>query len=309
MAGIGGRRADPPACRRSGRARRGERRPRSSSHARGGARAGLRVARVVGPSESKLQGGKGRRSRVASLITAAAAVGVLALLAYAVDWDYVAALDFAVIWEYRLTLLRGFATTLGFAGAGLSLGMAIGTTLALVMQATFAPLRWLVVAYVEFWRNTPLLVQLIWIHFALPLVTGIETSVNQSGLIGITLNTGAYYTEIVRSGIGAVPPGQSEAARALGLPSWVTWWRVVLPQAVRIVIPPTTNLSISVFKATAILSILNVGELMREVIRISNYTYKPVELYSAAAVMYATAGLLISLLAKRVERRFQQAGG
>jgi polar amino acid transport system permease protein len=265
---------------------------------------------MVGPSERAHQRGGGRRFRVAaSVTTSAAGLAVLGLLAYALDWDYVAALDFAAVWEYRLTLLRGLATTLGFAVAGLSFGVAIGTTLAMVAQAAFAPLRWLVAAYVEFWRNTPLLVQLIWIHFALPLVTGIETSVNQSGLIGIILNTGAYYTEIVRSGIGAVPLGQWEAAQTLGLPHWLTWWRVVLPQAVRIVIPPTTNLAISVFKATAILSILNVGELMREVIRISNYTYKPVEFYSAAAVMYAIVGLLISHLAKRVERRFQRAGG
>jgi His/Glu/Gln/Arg/opine family amino acid ABC transporter permease subunit len=236
-----------------------------------------------------------------AIIAAAVGAGALA----AVDWEYVAALDAGVVWEYRSTLLRGFAVTLAFTVAGLSLGILLGTMLAMLAQASFAPVRWLVAAYVEFWRNTPLLVQLIWIHFALPLITGVQTSVNQSGLLGVTLNTGAYYTEIVRSGIGAIPRGQWEAARALGLPRWITWGRIILPQAVRIIIPPTTNMSISVFKATAILSILNVGELMREVVRISNYTYKPVEFYSAAAVMYAVVGLLISRLAKRVERRFE----
>jgi His/Glu/Gln/Arg/opine family amino acid ABC transporter permease subunit len=182
---------------------------------------------------------------------------------------------------------EGFAVTLAFTFSGLGLGVVLGTGLAIVSQIAFFPLRWLVTGYVEFWRNTPLLVQLFWIQCTLPLLTGINTTMNRSGLIGVSLNTAAYYTEIVRSGIGAIGRGQWDAARALGLSRGVIWWKVVLPQAIRAIIPPTASICVSVFKATAILSILNVAELMGEVTRVSNYTYKPVELYTAAAFIYA----------------------
>ena len=118
---------------------------------------------------------------------------------------------------------------------------------------------------------------------------------------GRPLNISAYYTEIVRAGVEAVPRGQWDAAHALGLPAPVRWQWVILPQALRIMVPPTANLLLSVFKATAILSVLTIGELMRETTRISNYTFKPVEMFTAAAVIYALTGLLISQATMRVE--------
>jgi polar amino acid transport system permease protein len=238
------------------------------------------------------------RTRVAaSAVVALAVVGILR----AVDWEYIRALDFRVVWEYRTTLLRGYGVTLAFTAAGTGTGMLLGTALAVSSQTRVRPLRWLVAAYVEFWRNTPLLVQLIWIHFALPVLTGVNLRVTQSGFIGMALNTAAYYTEIVRAGIEAVARGQWEAAHALGLPAWSRWRHVILPQALRLIVPPTANLVIGVFKATAILAILGIGELMRETIRVSEFTYKPVEMYTATALIYVISGWLLSRASGRLE--------
>ena len=237
-----------------------------------------------------------------SLLALLVAVIATTAIARAVDWEYVSALDFSVVWQYRFTLLKGYGVTLYFAVAGAGLGMLLGTLLSMISQSPVRALRWVIAAHVEIWRNTPLLVQLVWIHFAFPFVTGINTTVAQSGLIAMTLNISAYYTEIVRAGIEAVPRGQWDAAHALGLPAPARWQSVILPQALRIMVPPTANLLLSIFKATAILSVLTIGELMRETTRISNFTFKPVEMFTAAAVIYALSGLLISQVTMHLER-------
>lgn len=225
-----------------------------------------------------------------------------------INWDYLANLDFSVLWTYRLVLLNGFATTLWITAVATVGGLALGTLLAAVSQARFKPVRWLVAAYVELWRDTPLLVQLVWFHFALPALTGVPTTVYQSGLITLTLNVTAYFTEIIRGGIETVDRGQREAALALALPGHIRWLRIILPQAVRVMLPPLTSLVISLFKATAILSVLTINELMRVTTQLSNYTFKPVELLTAVAVVYILTGWLMSRLAGRLERRLQLPG-
>ena len=224
------------------------------------------------------------------------------------NWQYLAALNFGIVWTYRGPLVSGFTVTLMLTATSAAIGMASGTILAIISQAKFAPARWCVAAFVEFWRNTPLLVQLFWVHFALPLLTHINTTELQSGIITLCLNVSAYFAEIIRAGIEGVDKGQWEAANALGLPTWVKWRFVVLPQAIRIVIPPLTNMVISLFKATAILSVLTINDLMRETINISNYTFRPIELYTGAAAIYFITGYLIAVVAGWIERRFHVVG-
>lgn len=224
-----------------------------------------------------------------------------------INWDYIASLDFSIVWEYRRVLWEGFLTTMALLGASSILGFFGGIVLAIGAFSKIAPVRWVVTAYVELWRNTPLVVQLIWIHFALPTFTGISTNAWQSGLITLVLGVTAYFTEIVRAGIGAIHRGQWEAADALGLSAWTEWVRVILPQAVRIVVPPLASLVINIFKATAILSILSVNELMQVANKISNYTFRPVEVITTVAAIYFITGYLLSLVAGRIERRFRRA--
>ena len=231
---------------------------------------------------------------------------VLGVLAYFLNWKLLLSLDFSVVWEYREVLLRGLLVTLALTACAAVSGLVCGTILAIASQSNIAPLRWIVIAFVEIWRNTPLLVQLIWIHFALPLVTGINTTALESGVIGITLQAAAYFTEIVRAGIESVPKGQWEAAYSLALPARIRWTRVILPPAIRTMIPPLVNLTISFFKGTAILSILHVSELMTVTNRISNVTFKPVELFSSIAVIYFIVGIVLSKTTLRLEYFLQK---
>lgn len=222
------------------------------------------------------------------------------------DWTFLAALDFDSIWTYRATLARGLGYTAGFTFIAVAVGYPLGLMLAIAGRSASKVVRGLVVAYVEFWRNTPLLVQLFWIHFALPLMTGVNTTVLQSSAVAMVANVAAYYTEIARAGIGAVPPGQWDAARALGLSRYRVWRFVVLPQAIRVIIPPSTNLVVSILKASSILSILGVGELMRETVRLSNHTFRVVEFYTFAAALYVVVGLIVVAVSGRLEARFSR---
>ena len=228
------------------------------------------------------------------------------VVAYFLNWDLLLSLNFSVVWEYRVVLFKGLLLTLFLTACAAVSGLISGTILAIASQSPFALIRWTVTAFVEIWRNTPLLVQLIWIHFALPLVTGINTTALQSGVIAITLQAAAYFTEIVRAGIESVPKGQWEAAYSLALPARIRWTRVILPPAIRTMIPPLVNLTISFFKGTAILSILHISELMTVTNRISNVTFKPVELFSSIAVIYFVVGYLMSKTTLRLEYFLQR---
>jgi polar amino acid transport system permease protein len=224
-----------------------------------------------------------------------------------IDLGFLSSLDFRVAWEYLPSLLAGLWTNilltfLGF-GAG---GMVLGSGLALASLSPLKLVRWPATLFVEFWRSTPLLVQAIWMHFAVPGLTGIATTPFQSALLALIFNVAAYCSEIIRAGILGVGKGQFEAARALGLRSWPMWRLVVLPQALRLVLPPLVGTVISIFKATAILSVLAINDLMRAASRISSYTYQPVEVYTTAAALAFGVGFAITLGGDRIESRLKR---
>lgn len=207
-----------------------------------------------------------------------------------------------LVWRYLPALLDGLATNLLLTLLGFVCGgVVLGTLLAVANLSALRIVRWPAFAFVEFWRSTPLLVQAIWMHFAFPALTGIPTTPFQSGLLALVFNVAAYCSEIIRAGILGVPKGQYEAARALGLKPLIVWGRVILPQAMRLVIPPLIGTIISIFKATAILQILAINDLMRTAARISSATFHPVEIYTTAAILAASAGLLITLAGHRLE--------
>lgn len=221
-----------------------------------------------------------------------------------IDMDFLRSLDFGVAWEYLPTLLAGLWTNilltfLGFVGGGLVLG----TLLALANLSPRRLIRWPALVFVEFWRSTPLLVQAIWMHFAVPGLTGIATTPFQSALIALIFNVSAYCSEIIRAGVLGIGRGQFEAARSLGLPAWPMWRTVILPQALRLVLPPLVGTIISIFKATAILSVLAINDLIQAARRVSSYTYQPVEIYTTAALLAFLVGLAITLGGGRLERR------
>ena len=235
---------------------------------------------------------------------------LIALAAFcytSIDWEFLSYLEFSIVYQYRLPLLKGLGMTLMLTAITVVVGYVSGILLAILYQIPFKPLRWMITVHVEIWRNTPLLVQLFWVHFALPAVTGVSTTVFVSGIIAMSLQASAYLTEIARAGIDAVPKGQWEAADSLALPAPTVWFTVVLPQAMKIMIPPLANTAISFFKASTVLSLISVGELMTISNTIANYTFKQIEVLTAVGVVFFVLGYAFSGLTYKLENVLQRS--
>jgi His/Glu/Gln/Arg/opine family amino acid ABC transporter permease subunit len=229
-------------------------------------------------------------------------LAVIGWLMSEVNWSFVTSLDFSVIYTYRVALLQGLLNTLLITSLSLLLGLALGFLFACLLYVPFRPLRWLILAYIEVWRDTPLVVALFWIHFALPIVTGISTSAFQSGFIAMALQSSAYLADVARAGIQAVPKGQWAAADAVGLSRTWKWFEIILPQALKIIIPPLANVALGYFKASSVLALLSVGELMSVAARVSTYSFKPIETLAAVGIVYLALGYFLSSLTYRLER-------
>lgn len=216
-------------------------------------------------------------------------------------------LDFSPLWDYRATLLWGLLTTLWMGIVAFALAVPAGILLALGRLRT-GWVGWLlrvpIVAFVDVIRFTPLLVQAVWIHFALPALTGHSTSATTSGLVALTLHVSAYVSEIMRAGIIAIPKGQWEAARALGLRPRSVFRKVILPQVWPLVLPPLANVAVATLKLTAILSILAIDDLMKVANRVNTFVFRPLEIFTVVAVVYLLLGLALTWVARRIERRF-----
>ncbi len=160
------------------------------------------------------------------------------------------------------------------------------------------PLR----AYTEVFRCTPVLVQLVWFYYALPVLSGIELSAVGAATLCLSLYGGAFYAEIVRGGVLAIDPGQTEAAQALGMTRLQLLRRVVLPQALKKMLPPLMNQSIMQLKNTSLLSVLAVPDLLYQGQVIAHDTYRPLEVYTFIAIAYFAVLLPFTIWAKRLER-------
>jgi His/Glu/Gln/Arg/opine family amino acid ABC transporter permease subunit len=228
---------------------------------------------------------------------------VIAIGAYnLIQWSRISTLDFGIIVNYGPALAKAAGMTLSVTAVALAFGLLIGIGLAVLLELPIGPFRYLIIAHIEIWRNTPLIVQLFWVHFGMPALTGISTTAIQSGVLALTLQSSAYLADIASGGIRAVPQGQWDAIKALSLPGRTGWLQVILPQALKIMIPPLGNLAVSFLNGSALLGLLSVGELMTVATRISNYTSKPVEVMSIIALLYLVINLFISYLTNLLER-------
>jgi polar amino acid transport system permease protein len=211
------------------------------------------------------------------------------------DWD------FAMLWKYRNLLFAGMAYTLVFTVICVLLGLVVGVAVGLGRLSSdpfvTAPLR----AYVEVFRCTPVLVQLVWFYYALPVLAGIEMSAVVAATLSLALYGGAFYSEIVRGGIISIDSGQVEAAKALGMTRFQLMKRVVLPQAFRRMVPPLMSQSIMQLKNTSLLSVLAVPDLLYQGQVIAHDTYRPLEVYTFIALAYFAVLLPITLWAKKLE--------
>ncbi|MDQ1885497.1 amino acid ABC transporter permease [Aeromonas salmonicida] len=182
------------------------------------------------------------------------------------------------------------------------LGILLGFLVALARLYGSTPLVVLVRFYVWLIRGTPLLVQLFLIFYGLPSA-GIVLDAFTAAVIGFTLNIGAYSSEIIRATLAAIPKGQWEAAYSIGMNWPQVMWRVILPQAARIAVPPLSNTFISLVKDTSLAAAVTVPELFQAAQRLASVTYEPLILYIETAIIYLLFSSVLSTLQDRLERR------
>ena len=195
-------------------------------------------------------------------------------------------LDFAIVLKYQDALLLGLWMTLKLTLICILLGCVLGFLLALARTSRNAVLRGVSSIYVEFFRGTPVLVQLFWIFFCLPLVLGIELSNLASGVIALTLYMGAIASETFRAALKAVGREQMDACVALGLSPFARTTSVVLPQAVLRAAPTLLSNCVSLFKESALVSAVGMADLMFVGQNISNNTARPIEVLTVVALIY-----------------------
>ncbi|MFN6514693.1 MAG: ABC transporter permease subunit [Nostoc sp. CreGUA01] len=211
-----------------------------------------------------------------------------------------------VILQAVPTLLQGVLVTLQLTVFSVVFGLIGGSLIGIIRLSHIAPLRWVARAYVDFFRGTPLLVQIFMIYFGLPAILqelGLTFTFDRlaAGVIALSLNSAAYIAEIVRAGIQSIEVGQSEAARSLGLSPVQTMSYVIFPQAFRRMIPPLGNEFISLLKDTSLVAVIGFEELFRKGQLIVADNYRAFEIYAGVAVVYLCLTLVSSQAFSRLE--------
>lgn len=220
--------------------------------------------------------------------------------------DY--AFDFALVVETFPILMRGFVVTLELWLPSLAIGLAGGLVLALARLSRSRVLRGGSLVYIELFRDTPVLIQLIWFYYAFPILIGVQLSPFTAALLALALNTSAYGAEIFRGGIQSIARGQWEGAKALGMRHADVLRRIVLPQVFKLMLPAFTNRAVEVAKMSSLASVLSVHELMYQGRLLSSTYYRPFEILTTVAVVYFVLIYPATFLSMTLERRMAGKG-
>lgn len=214
---------------------------------------------------------------------------------YTFRWD--------TVWNNFDFIMSGLQMTLVLSLVTLVLAMLLGLLLALLDMSKFAPLRWIGVGFGEVIRNTPILVQLLWVYYVLPIVFGIRIEALSALIIGLSVYQAAFISEVYRSGIQAVPKGHKEAALVLGLTPVQTFTRIVLPQAIRMTLPPLASNFVQLIKFSSLGAVISVNEITRRGMELSASTFRPLEIFTFIAVVYFFICWPLALAIRIWERR------
>ena len=215
--------------------------------------------------------------------------------------------DFSFLWAYRWLILTGLGVTVAYTIGTILLGLVVGLVTGLLRLSRNPVITAPLVAYVEIFRCTPLLVQIVWFYYALPVVLGIDIPAYAAATLVLSLYTGAFYAEIIRGGVNSIERGQWDAARAIGMRRGQVMRHIILPQAVKRMIPPFMNQSVIQLKNTSLVSTIAVADLLYEGTIITAATYRPLEVYTMIAVIYFIVLFPLTLAAQQVERRLARA--
>ncbi len=199
-------------------------------------------------------------------------------------------------------LLLGAVTTIEITLASLIVAIVLGLSLALLKLTRFRALHWLIDAYVELFRNTPVLAQLFVIYFGMAYL-GFRVASFPAAIIGLGLNGGAILTEVFRAGLSAIHHGQREAALAVGMTPWASMRYIILPQTWRITLPPLGNYAIALLKDTAVVSAIAAPEIMFYARNLVTSTFETTFIYVLAALLYFALSFPLARLVDRFERR------
>jgi polar amino acid transport system permease protein len=204
-------------------------------------------------------------------------------------------------------IAQGLELTILITLAGTAIAMALGLLLAVLRRMRLKPVALLASAFVEFVRDTPLLVQLYFLYFVILPAAGLPLSALWTGIVGIGAHYSAYTAEVYRAGIEGVPKGQWEAARALNFSVWQTWTAIILPQAIPKVIPALGNYLIAMFKDTPILSSIGVLEMLEQAQIIGSETFRYLEPMTEVGLLFLLVSYPSSRLVRRLEARYGRA--
>jgi polar amino acid transport system permease protein len=218
------------------------------------------------------------------------------------EWDFL-----SVFGDLDL-LLAGLVNTLKITALALLFGIPLGLTLALGRLARFKLLSWPATFVIEFFRTTPPLVQLFWFFFALPILIDVRMTPFIASVVTFSIQSAAFFAEIFRAGIVSVEAGQWEGARAIGMNYPQLMRRVILPQAIKRMIPAFMERSIELMKTTTLVSTVSYADLLFQANDLAQKTFRPLEVYSIAALLYFIVIFAFSLLSRRLERWLARSG-
>jgi polar amino acid transport system permease protein len=216
--------------------------------------------------------------------------------------------NFAPVWANADLLALGLLNTLKVTGAALAFGVPLGLLLALMRLSPSRLLRWPAGAVIEVFRTTPPLVQLFWFFFALPILIKVEMTPYVAAVLTFSIQSAAFFAEVFRAGIVSIERGQWDGARAIGMTHGQALRRIVLPQAVKRMIPAFMERAIELMKTTTLVATIAYADLLFAANEISQKTFRPLETFTVAALIYFVVITAFSLFARRLERRLAVSG-
>jgi len=249
-----------------------------------------------------------RLARSCPLILVLLTLGGCASGSYTWGWHVVSPLDSRGLKNLGF-LVDGFWATLTIACTSIAISVVIGAVLAFMALAKSKRLRSVNRIYVEVFRAIPLLVLLLWVYYGLPVVFGIKLGIFAAGVIALSMSDAAFQAEIFRGGIQSIAKGQLEAAQSLGLKDWQSMRLVILPQALRRILPALGNQFVYVLKSSSLVSVIGYQELTRRANELTLTEYRPLEIYTLLVIEYLILILIASWMVRRLEARMGPAEG
>lgn len=212
-------------------------------------------------------------------------------------------MDWSVGWQYRGMLFDGAVVTVLLTVLTMVVAVPGGIGIMLLRQSRFTVLRAIGVAYVEFFRNLPLILLIYWAFYVLPMLIDVRVSEFATGLIALSLNVSAYNSETFRAGVNSIRRGQTDAALALGMSRLQAMRQVVLPQALRRILPVLASTWVSLFKDTSLVSVIAVGDIAHQALQIRSQTFRVLEMLTIMAGLYWVLGYPQAKLVDWIDRR------